>query len=214
MSTDPAKLPQYKGRPVPWVTRWTGEIIYQPFTVEATRNSFRLTYADDILEDRLDGVLWQREGVARGGEPQWKSVSTYRQRLAMRKNHCQVCGDRITEKPLRFLIPLDGIEWLDEDTPLTMQAPTCSDCIPLALSLCPHMKRFGYQILKVASTEPWGVYGEVIFVNEAGEPRRMMTFIGYDMHEPPTFSLGQVMAKQQVVKLGKFIVEETHKPSP
>lgn len=211
MTTDPSKLPQHNGRPVPWITRWTGEVIQEPYTLEMTRAGLRLVYPDGKDGDYTDGALWQREGLRRGGEPQYAQVSTYRQRKAMRRGHCQVCGDKITEKPMRFLMPLFGLEELDENTHLTTQAPTCSECIPLALQLCPHLKHKGYQLLKVIDYDLWGFFGEVVYLQE-GQVRRMRTFVGMDQHNPPQFSLSQVLAKQQVIKLNKFVIEETLLP--
>jgi hypothetical protein len=210
--TEPSKLPQWKGRPVPWVTRWSNEVIREPYTLEMTREAaLSLIYKDGKSEDRAYGALWQREGLMRGGDPLWKSVSTYRQRRAMTRCLCQVCGEKIDERPIRFLMPMDGIEMLDENTALTIQAPTCESCIPLALSVCPHLKKFGYQILKVIDYEPWGVYGEVVWLGNDMKPQRMQTYVGFDMHNPPKFSLSQVLAKQLVIKLGKYVAE-VHAP--
>lgn len=219
MTTDPTSLPQFKGRPVPWITRWTNEIIGQPYSLERTRDGIRTVYPDGKSEDRMGGTLWQREGIMRGGEPQWKQVSTYRQRFAMRKCACQVCGKKITEKPIQFLLPLSEPEIVppdefhDEAQVITVTAPTCSECIPLALQLCPHLKRNGYQILKVASYEFWGVYGEVVFTQD-NSIRRMQTYIEYDSPSyGPNFSMGQIVAKQQVIRLDKFVVAERHEKS-
>ena len=205
-ATEPSKLPDFNGRPVPWITRWTNEVLREPYTLEMSREGLQTVYKDGKSEDRMGGTLWQREGLRRGGEPLWKSVNTYRQRKAMRRCHCQVCGDKIDTRPITFLMPMDGLEYLDENTVLTIQAPTCESCIPLALSLCPHLKKYGYQIIKAIDYSMWGIYGEVAYLHE-GRVRRMQTYVGYDQHDPPNFSIGQVVAKQQVIQLGKHVIE-------
>lgn len=210
MTTDPSTLPQYNGSPVPWVTRWTNEVHQDryKYMLQMTRNGLALTY--DHNEDRSDGVLWQREGITRGGRPDWASVSTYRQRSSMKRKLCQVCGTKITDAPIRWLMPPDGIEQVDEDTFITMQPPTCSECIPLALDVCPNLKKYGYQIVKVIDYEPWGVYGHVV-TSVDGQPRRFTSAICFDTSAyGENFTLGQVMAQQSVVRLGKFLVEESH----
>lgn len=205
-ATEASKLPDFNGRPVPWITRWSNEILRIPYSLEVVPGGTIRTVYPDGNEDRLGDTLWQREGLTRGGEPQWKSVNTYRQRKAMRRCHCQVCGDKIDTRPITFLMPMDGLEHLDENTVLTVQAPTCEACIPLALKLCPHLKKYGYQIVKAIDYSMWGIYGEVVFTVE-NQIRRMQTYIGYDQHNPPEFSLGQVVAKQQVIQLGKYVTE-------
>lgn len=216
MVTDQSTLPQFKGRAVPWVTRWTNEILRLPYSLRVTREGVETYYPDGKTEDRMGGTLWQREGITRGGEPEWAQVNTYRQRFAMRKCACQVCGERITTKPVRFLMPLNGMEVVppdefhDEPQVITIQAPTCDECIPLALKLCPHLKKYGYQIVKVANYELWGIYGEVVFTRD-NQMRRIQTYVEYDSQSyGPEFSMGQVMAKQQVIRLDKFVIEEKH----
>ena len=212
MTTDPSTLPQWKGSPVPWVTRWTKEIAANrySYTLQSSRQGgLRLTYGTDN-EDRQQGVLWQREGIRRGGDPDWANVSTYRQRSSMRRRLCQVCGSKITDSPIRWLMPPDGLEEVDEGVFITMQPPTCAECIPLALDLCPNLKKYGYQILKVIDYEPWGVYGHVV-TSIDGQPRRFTSAICFDTSKyGDKFTLGQVMAQQSVVQLGKFVVEENN----
>lgn len=220
-ATDPSALPQHNGHPVPWVTRWTHEIAPDRFAYNLTisrdaqgkAGKPELHY-EDRNEDRMDGVLWQREGIRRGGKPDWASVSTYRQRLSMRKRKCQVCSNEITDLPIRWLMPLDGLEYVDENTVITVQPPTCSACIPLALELCPNLNARGYMILKVLDYSIWGVYGQVIITHE-NKPAMIQTAICYDTEQyGPDFTLGQVMAQQQVAQLGKFSVEKIHDPTP
>lgn len=209
MATDPSTLPQFDGRPVPWVTRWSGEVHPDRYKygVQMSQGKLVLCYEDRKENRDGTGVLWQREGLTRKGRPDWASVNTYRQRSAMQKRRCQVCGNKITETPIRWLMPIDGLEQVDEDTTITMQPPTCSECIPTALDLCPNLVRQGYMILKVIDYSMWGVFGHVVTMTEGG-PRKFQTAVSYDTSKyGPEFSLTQVMAQQQVVQLGKFVVE-------
>lgn len=219
MTTDRNALPQFKGRPVPWVTRWTSEISNSRYDLAFTRKDGHLTYADGNNQYDKHGVLWQREGIGRGGEPDWASVSTYRQKISMERRKCQVCGDKIADGPIHWLMPLDEgydvfNEGEDNETFLTWNPPTCEGCIPLALELCPHLKRNGYQILKVLDYEVWGVTGLTMVVSD-GQAFPMQTFVPYDeapdLPIPETDLVQQqkrIMAQQIIVKLGKYVIEE------
>jgi len=215
MTTPVSDLPSYKGKPVPWITRWSGETSKDRFKYDIIRTSkgFSLVYPDGN-ETREGDLLWQREGLGRNGHPEFKNVSTYRQRAAMRKCLCQVCGKKILDRPIPWLVPVldDSIEYVDADTPITLQAPTCAECIDLALQLCPHLKTNGYRILKVLDYELWGVFGQVLAVQE-GRPVKMQSAVSYDTAMyGEGFSLGQVLAQQEVAKLGKFVVEKEFRP--
>lgn len=205
--TDPARLPQWKGRAVPWITRWTGERSTSPFRPTIRNGLLAIEYEDGNENRERSGALWQRESLSRRGEPEFAMISTYRQRAAMTRGRCQVCGDKIEETPIRWLMPLDGIKHID-DSDITMSAPTCSGCIELALELCPHLKRKGYHILKVLDYEAWGVYGEFLMLGEQG-PVRGQSYMGYEVDHPQGFSWHAVLAKQLVVRLTKYTIEET-----
>lgn len=212
--TDPTTLHQHEGRPVPWVTRWTGERVRTPYGVDVTRDgALRVSYKEGPETREASGILWQREGLSRSGRPDWASVNTYRQRACMVHRKCQVCGQKITDKPIRWLMPLSGLEHLDDGVVISQQPPTCSACIPLALDMCPNLQREGYQILKVIDYSIWGVTGEVVTAID-GQMRRMIAAIQYGNAEQygEGFSYTQVFAKQQVVQLGKYVVEEVHQP--
>lgn len=219
MTTDRTKLPQFKGRPVPWVTRWTAEISDSRYDLAFTTREGHLSYSDGNNHHDSHGVLWQREGIGRGGEPDWASVSTYRQKASMERRKCQVCGDKIADGPIRWLMPLgEGYEIFNENEDnevfLTWNPPTCEGCVLLALELCPHLKRNGYQVLKVLDYEVWGVTGLTMVVSE-GQAFPMQTFVPYeeapDLPIPSTDLRQQqkrIMAQQTIVKLGKYVVDE------
>lgn len=219
MATDPTALPNFNGRPVPWITRWSGEV--QPdayhygaaLTGDPAAGEFHVTYPDGKNMRDAKGILWQREGLGRNGEPMWADVSTYRQRAAMTRGLCQVCGTKINTRPFRFLIPVDGMERFDADTLVTMQPPVCEECVPLALRLCPALKRDGYQLLKVLDYTLWGVMGQVTFYESAESGfRKMQGTVSFEDLEKygATFRLDHVMAQQMVVQIGKHVIEESH----
>jgi hypothetical protein len=76
---------------VPYVTAWSSERSARPHVI--TRGG-GIGYADESPFDRdSDGVLWAREGVSPGrGKPEFGRVHLWRQRRAMRRLLCQVCG--------------------------------------------------------------------------------------------------------------------------
>lgn len=215
--TPVSDLPSFKGRPVPWITRWTEETSKERYSYQTSVNKdglLRIAYTDG-KENREGDLLWQREGINRQGVPEFKVVSTYRQRSALRKCLCQVCGKKITDRPIPWLVPiLEGtIEYVDDDTPITIQAPTCTECVDLALKLCPHLKAQGYQLLMVEDYELWGVFGQVSAFSGGGRPTKFQSAVCYDTTMyGPDFTLAQVLAQQEVAKLGKFTVEREYRP--
>lgn len=214
--TDLDTLPSYKGKPVPWVARWTGEIAPDRYQFDLSIQAggkMQTTYGPDRDFRDEQGVLWQREGLGRTGAPDWGAVSSYRQRSAMHKRKCQVCGTKIPDGPINWLMPINGIEYVNPETALTMQPPTCDGCIEFALDLCPHLKSQGYQRVKVLDYSIWGIYGIVVVMLSGGGITKLQSAIPYDISNyGDSFSLGQVVAQQQVVQLNKFIIEETHRP--
>src|SRR4051812_9793935 len=78
---------------VPYATSWSGEQ-HLPMPVIQHRG-FGIGYADEIAADRdVCGVLWHRvESRPGAGRPQFGNVHSLRQRRAMRRLLCQVCGE-------------------------------------------------------------------------------------------------------------------------
>lgn len=202
-------LLHHEGRVVPWITRWTNERQGQPVAYGriAPTGVWGATYAD-VIPDNRDGrdILWQREGISRGGQPQWAHVNTFRQRAAMHKRLCQVCGQRITERPTSWLVPapLLNFDWGD---PLTMSAPTCEACIPIAMDMCPHLGDSDARLMlgKVLDYELAGVYGSA-FVTPDDTPELIgqCLYLYGESSVPPQ----AVIAQQQVVRWTKFTVSE------
>lgn len=222
--THPSELPQYRGRAVPWITRWSQEVHPDRHNLEIERRDdggLRVVYLDRARENRDKfGVLWMKEGLAQGqGEPLWKEVNTHRQRACMIRSKCQVCGKTITDKPIHWLLPLDTLQWVQDEvhteaTPLTASAPTCEACIPLALDVCPNLKAKGWQLYYVLDWGVWGVRGMHHFL-AGGTIRRRNSLVPYDLRgyeNTPAFE-GATLAQQLVVVWNKFMLKEEHRPS-
>ncbi|MFE3096292.1 hypothetical protein ACFXG1_21015 [Streptomyces sp. NPDC059248] len=114
-------------------------------------------YADETPYDRdADGVLWTRVPSSPGrGRPEFGQVHLMRQRRAMRRMLCQVCGEAADRDE-------NGTLWLlgsDEDEYLTTShPPVCAPCAVLSLRVCPHLRR-RHTLIRVRSCVPLGVHG-------------------------------------------------------
>jgi len=204
--TDPNTLHQHKDRPVPWITRWSGEVSFDKYQMTIERTGVRLHYPDGNENREANGVLWKREGITRAGSPQYSQINTYRQRAAMRKRLCQVCGTKINERPIRWLMNEKALTPQEDGTAITMSAPTCESCIPLALSVCPHLKSEPTIILKVLDYEPWGVYGQAVHLDpETGKAQDLRGV--YIEYANPPIELTALVAFQEVVRLTKYVKE-------
>ena len=192
-------LLRWEGQIVPWVTRWTGEVIREPVQVEIRNGSPWIFYADGQGNRDAFGVLWQREGETRGGEPEFSQVSCYRQRTSMLSKLCQVCGCKID-------VSKGYIDWLVPKTLLintygdltTTSPPTCARCIKIALAACPHLKANDWAMARVAAYTVWGVHGDIITRSKNGVRRQEGRAYKYGRTKPITPPTA-VLAKQQIV---------------
>lgn len=195
------------GLQVPWVTRWTKEVIRSPIQLTYDpANKTPVLFYDDGPEFRDEhGILWQREGINRGGEPQFSQVATYRQRAAMRKRLCQVCGNKIESRVIRWLMAPLQLETLGGAT-CTQSPPTCDACVPIAIDLCPRMRQ-EHIILRVLEYRIWGVSGEAVVLREPEQPLlgvRQVNAAAHRYGDPYPLAF---LAKQQIVELVKFVPE-------
>ncbi|MER5603084.1 hypothetical protein [Streptomyces sp. NPDC002265] len=156
-----SELVTHKGRPVPYITPWTSEKVTQPTPI-ATLNGFAFPGpASGRTED--DDVLWQWWRHNRGaGEPLWSTVHGPRQRRAMRKLLCQVCGKPANRDERGWLWLLEdesdnGPKWPEGE--MTTHPPVCRPCAPIAARLCPHLRRRGAVAVRVAEIIVDAVYG-------------------------------------------------------
>ncbi|MFI9339948.1 hypothetical protein ACIG0D_01530 [Streptomyces sp. NPDC052773] len=151
------------GQFVPYITAWSAEEVPpQPVTVQRGRGGTGLGFRDEVSHiDRQHGVLWLRVPALRRGEPRFDTVHALRQRHAMRRLLCQVCGGptlsaREDERAL-FLVAARG------DTPIregeqTASPPVHAACARLAVNYCPPLRR-GWAAALVSSTPVWGFAG-------------------------------------------------------
>jgi hypothetical protein len=153
---------------VPYIATWSGE---QKPPVRIMQHAWGgIAFADESAGDRdNDGILWTRIAAQPGhGRPQFAVIHSLRQRRAMRRLLCQVCGqpaDRNAEGVL-WLLPdyyrrHDGPENYDITEP-----PICLACAPIAIRLCPAL-RDGYIAVRARDAPVCGVKG---LVYRAGHP--------------------------------------------
>jgi hypothetical protein len=167
MATTKTRPPQLiwgpKKVPVPFAAAWSGEepdisrLIARPFGAG-------LAYSDEMPEDRDErGVLWARMQVAPGsGRPMFDRMHSVRQREALLRKLCQVCGKPAdwTEQGWLFLSQYTHLTHAmgdSADQGFTSKPPVCTPCAQLAVRLCPHLT----DPVAIRSAKPrvWGVSG-------------------------------------------------------
>lgn len=187
---------------VPYVAQWSEE--RNEHTVVVSRAG-GIAYADEVLQDRDEnGVLWYRIGSRPGrGRPEFGNVHGLRQRRAMRRLLCQVCGCPADENE-------NGVLWLlgqDQDDPddwpenlETTHPPLCLLCAMASIRLCPHLTE-GYVALRVWKFHVAGVWGALY---EPGSPLPTVvdaTGVAYDDSRLPW-----VRANQLIMGIDAFTV--------
>nr|CEL14203.1 conserved hypothetical protein [Kibdelosporangium sp. MJ126-NF4]CTQ88571.1 Phage protein [Kibdelosporangium sp. MJ126-NF4] len=122
-------------------------------------------YVDETLMDRdKHGVLWVR-AVSRPGEgrPVFGDVHSLRQRRAMRRLLCQVCGgeaDR-TADGILWLLPDFRDDWPGwPDAMANAEPPICQRCVDVSTRLCPRLRR-GAAVVRVRECLVVGVRGKL-----------------------------------------------------
>lgn len=147
---------------VPYITMWTGEREAAVTVVERRRGG--IGYARESLLDRDErGVLWSRWSSTPGrGRPQYGRVHTMRQRRAMSRLLCQVCGepaDRDADGGVLWLWKDHRDHWRGwPDGLLMSEPPVCVPCVGLAVRLCPAL-RPGAVAMRVRRFPVVGVHG-------------------------------------------------------
>jgi hypothetical protein len=146
---------------VPYVTSWSAEqdlpsqVIYRP--------GGGIAYADEIATDRdVHGVLWTRAfSRPHRGRPEFGKVHSLRQRRAMRRLLCQVCGgpaDRAGDGVL-WLLPDHRADWTAwPDGMANVEPPICLHCAGISLRLCPRLRR-GAAVVRAREYPIVGVRG-------------------------------------------------------
>ncbi|MEE1838106.1 hypothetical protein [Streptomyces sp. SP17KL33] len=136
----------HKGLPVPDIAAWSGERLPPQNVVIANDG---IAFASQVglngfaLGRDTHGALWQRWALRQGdGRPDLGKVHGPRQRRAMRKFLCQVCGgpsDENEQGRLYLLEDYQGTEGWPEGE-VTTHPPLCRAHAPLAARLCPHLR--------------------------------------------------------------------------
>jgi hypothetical protein len=145
---------------VPFITAWSSEKKHHT-TLVAHRG--RLAYADEHPLDRdTFGVLWRRIGISPGvGKPEYGRVHSLRQRRAMLRVLCQVCGGPAGKTSDGVLWLMGRAEYEREPWPSPIESPhppVCLRCAVRAVQLCPHL-RDHYIAVRVRRFHLAGVYG-------------------------------------------------------
>ncbi len=157
---NPPSQPSMRPVVAPYVTAWNGE--KTPPSVLISRPG-GIGYADESVYDRDEhGVLWRRMSLRRGvGRPVFAEVHPLRQRRAMRRLLCQVCGgpaDRSDDGVL-WLLQDHREDWSDWPNRMGVtEPPVCVPCVGLSVRLCPALRRRAV-VVRVGSCPVAGVKG-------------------------------------------------------
>lgn len=165
---------------VPYVTKWSGE--REPAVTVVERRGGGIGYARENLLDRDEcGVLWSRCSSSPGrGRPEFGKVHTMRQRRAMTRLLCQVCGepaDRDADGGVLWLWKDHRDHWRDWPEGMwSTEPPVCVPCVGQAVRLCPAL-RHGAVAMRVRQCPIVGVYG---MCHRPGPVASGVANIGYD----------------------------------
>jgi hypothetical protein len=145
---------------VPWISPWSSEAAGDHTIVRRRLGGPGIGYADECHFDRRDDVLWVRVPAAPGhGRPRFAGVHALRQRQAMDRMLCQVCGGP-TERPdgrYLFLVHSTSGRAIEEGE-RTSAPPVHEACAREAVRDCPHLRR-GWTAALVTGAPSWGVAG-------------------------------------------------------
>lgn len=206
--------PLYRGLPVPWVTRWSGEVPTDPDKIypQISESYARIAYRDEIPSDRDEhGVLWIREGLTRTGEPVFKAVHSRRQRACWTRRRCQVCGQPFPAgQPLTWIEAVsDGSTIVNSAEPfVTTAAPTCRACATVAAKMCPHLRGGKIELLEIRRFRPWGVYGDILNLNPLAKGDPPVWSFAHHVPFDNSGLLDVTWAKQLVVEIQEYTVAE------
>jgi hypothetical protein len=198
----------YKGVPVPYIARWSSEVVRPgPAMIPVpVPQGYYLTYKDEQPEDRVEGQLWLRERDSPGhGEPMFADVHSHRQRLCQIEGRCQICG-QVQEPPLRWLIP-DGLYTREQGTLITDVAPVCELCQPWAERYCPFIQGHRFAVYTVKGYRPYALWGDIAEsagptrVPSSGQLRGFSKVRHVQGQRLLSGYTGDVMARQMVVQL-------------
>lgn len=187
---------------VPYITRWTGE---KASPVRIVQRGGGIGYADELPWDRDEsGVLWTRVPWRPGqGRPEFGKVHATRQRRAMTRLLCQVCGQQAdrTAAGLLWLVGEDPVDTDSWPVPLlTVHPPVCARCAAGAIDACPHLRK-KHAMLRVRAFDLVGVRGALY---RPGRPAPVAVDVaGVAFNDP---RIGWVKAGQLIMRLREFSV--------
>jgi hypothetical protein len=166
---------------VPYIASWSAERPARTPVVARGRRG--IGYRQERPGDRdAHGVLWTRYVRAPGeGKPRFGSVHPARQRQAMRRLLCQVCGapaDRNEQGVLWLMGGEAARGWSAEE--LTGHPPVCLRCAGQARRVCPHLRRQGVLALRVRDAPVAGVFGKVYTPGSRGPTAIGHAAMGFD----------------------------------
>jgi hypothetical protein len=180
MSPNPSSTTQRR-TVVPYVTIWSTEHDLPYQVIE--RRGFGIGYADEISADRdAHGVLWHRTfSRPHRGRPEWGNVHSLRQRRAMRRLLCQVCGGPAdqTEDGVLWLLPNHQEDWTGWPEGMgNVEPPICVPCVGTSLRLCPKLRR-GAAAIRVREFPTVGVRGALYERGPGGPVVVAETVVGF-----------------------------------
>lgn len=154
----------WNGMHVPYITAWTAEAVPQPEVKRVVRiGGEGIGYeGEDPVTDRRHEALWVRSALAQGrGRPDFRRISSPRQKRAVKYELCQVCGETVLgwRADERILYLLGG------DAPITEGETTAAPpvhpfCAIEATENCPPLRQ-GHAAALVEYNPLWGVAGVV-----------------------------------------------------
>ncbi|MFD4933392.1 hypothetical protein [Streptomyces virginiae] len=154
----------WKGLRVPYIVPWSQErALPGRIVVRSGIGGTGIGYADEESRvDRRDDVLWVRNAHTPGfGVPELPGMHPLRQRTAVDRMLCQVCGTSAInsssgdERYLFLLAAKDGRPIQEGER--TVSPPIHLDCARESVRDCPHLKR--HTAAFVEYCPGWGVAG-------------------------------------------------------
>jgi hypothetical protein len=152
----------WHGARVPWIAPWSREAPGDPPITRRGSGCTGIAYRDEHYSDRHEDVLWVRTPLAPGcGDPRFAKVHALRQRQAIDRMLCQVCGGRTIGERTdgRWLIIMHSRTGRPiKDGERTAVPPIHEACAREALRSCPHLMK-GSTAALVEYAPDWGVAG-------------------------------------------------------
>ncbi|MGW0785904.1 hypothetical protein [Streptomyces sp. NPDC002913] len=152
-----------------------------------------LSYQDEDPYDRDSfGALWARQALGRGrGVPDFAAVHALRQRQAMSRLLCQVCGrSLLSHHPDRQLFLMRDVGQPVAEGELTTSPPLCLPCARISVQMCPEL-RDKHVAAWVDLPQAWGVAGVI-------HDPRTLTQIGMDQVQYDDPRIQWVIASRHV----------------